>query len=492
MSTVRLLRLSASALFALPLIASAGVESYDPDPSFGDGNPSRPGTVIRGFNNGFKDDAASALLQDAQGRIIAVGPGSTSGNDSCIGLMRFSANGALDESNFGFDQNNIARGKICHAHLPEAGSQIETTANNQALNAVIQPDGKLVVGGVAWSPTTNGVRNFICRFLPDGRIDSSFSPEGTPGCLTDSGDPYYFPRIVIDASHLLMISHLVDPAGPTYQMRLQRYSLADGSAELFGQDASVTLVKDDAGLVRPIAVDVLLTTAGNAAVAIDSESGRFVVGMFDPETGTPVTGFNGTGTLLVEIDAIPDGFDTATFLENLPGDRLLVGGMVEQVDGFSGIALVQVSADTGAPDMSFNAGSPLLYSPCIQIGGCDIESLQSARSSEGNIVVGGVFDPGAGPYSTLSMKIRPDGSLDTAFGILDGFNLVFGRELGAILLMQDERVVLGGVATSVGTVFVDEDNDGIDEIKQIEHDDFILMRLRDGILFKDAFEGASP
>lgn len=490
MSMPSLSRLVGALLLAVPLAASAGPKAGEPDPTFGDGDPARPGTVVRGFNNGYKDDGANALVQDAEGNLTAIGLGSTSDGDRCIGLMRFSADGVLDQTGFGFDQNNVAQGKICHRGIPEPGWAPEFIASD----AVVQPNGSVVISGLAFPPA-EPPRGFICRFLFDGSIDTGFSPDGTPGCLVENEPSYYFPRLVVDGSRLLVISHNTDVTQQAYELRLHRYSLDDGSIQPFGQEQSVKLLSGDPNVTYHVATDAVMTSSGHVVMAIQSkELETFVLGMLDPNSGNPVAGFNGTGTLSIPIDAATGGIEVAVFLKALPDNKLLVGGLFEQMDDLSGIALVQLSSETGAPDPSFNEGSPLLYSPCATLGGCDLWSLNAERAANGNIVLGGIVEAAGLPERIIAMKIRPDGSPDTSFGNPSGLRVIESDVSMSDMLLQDERVVFGGRAMSVDTVYVDgDDEDQIpDQFQQIVHDDFMLLRLGDGRVFNDGFEDKEP
>lgn len=124
------------------------------DASFGDGGIVEL-TIAGGGNLG-----GVALQPD--GKIVAVGSAFDQATE--VALARFDADGSLDET-FG------------------SGGIVLTRIGNQSFaNAVVlQPDGKIVIGGRGDSPSS--ARFALARYLPDGALDGGF---GTGGLvLTD-------------------------------------------------------------------------------------------------------------------------------------------------------------------------------------------------------------------------------------------------------------------------------------------------------------------
>jgi uncharacterized delta-60 repeat protein len=144
----------------LAVAAPAQAKAGDLDPSFGIG-----GKVITDF--GTIDDAISdKMAVQADGKPVAAGY-ADDGPARDFALARYTPNGALDPT-FG------------------TGGKVTTdffgfTDHAQA-GLVVQPDGKLVAGGSAFTFTTGGNYDFaLARYLPDGTLDDSF---GTGGKVT--------------------------------------------------------------------------------------------------------------------------------------------------------------------------------------------------------------------------------------------------------------------------------------------------------------------
>lgn len=128
----------------------------------------RNGRLDAGFGSGGKvltdigdasDDRGQAVAIQANGRIVVAGESNAAGPVGGIAVVRYLPDGSLDAS-FG------------------TGGKVITDFGG-ARAVVIQPDGRILVGG--------GDGGFaLARYLPDGRLDPSFGTGGK--VMTDFGD----------------------------------------------------------------------------------------------------------------------------------------------------------------------------------------------------------------------------------------------------------------------------------------------------------------
>lgn len=121
------------------------------DPTFGsDGKAS---------SEAFGGDRSAMALQ-ADGKIVIVG-----GTFTDFVLARFNANGTLDTS---FDGDR------------KVTTDLVADEQEEALSVAIQGDGKIVVAGYTGTPGAGGPANFaIARYNADGTLDTTFGNEGT-------------------------------------------------------------------------------------------------------------------------------------------------------------------------------------------------------------------------------------------------------------------------------------------------------------------------
>ena len=125
------------------------------DASFGTG-----GKVTTSFF-GF-DDGATAVALQPDGRIVAVGSAYPGGANNQFALARYNSDGSLDSS-FG------------------AGGKFTTDffgANDLGHAIVLQSDGRIVAGGMAY-PGGSGIDEFaLARYHADGSLDPTFDGDG--------------------------------------------------------------------------------------------------------------------------------------------------------------------------------------------------------------------------------------------------------------------------------------------------------------------------
>ena len=131
------------------------------------------GRVFTDFGFG---DVVNALAIQSDGKIIAAGiaKSSSSRDANEFGVARYNRDGSLDAT---FDGD----GRVLTAFTPLTDS---------AVDAVVQPDGKIVVGGFAnfsWEPPRN-LEYALARYNADGSLDAGFDGDGkvttTPGTYT--------------------------------------------------------------------------------------------------------------------------------------------------------------------------------------------------------------------------------------------------------------------------------------------------------------------
>ncbi len=129
-------------------------------------------------NIGGSDSAAMALVQQADGKLVAAGYVNSDGTvDFDFALVRYNTDGSLDSDadidtsiHFGFD------GIVTTAF---------GTDSDQAHALVLQTDGKLVAAGSSVAGTYNFA---LARYNTDGTLDASFGTGGKVSTLTGTMD----------------------------------------------------------------------------------------------------------------------------------------------------------------------------------------------------------------------------------------------------------------------------------------------------------------
>lgn len=238
---------------------------YNPDGSldstFGTGGTAH--TDIAGLAEG-----ASALLLLPGGKLLAVGSTETNVTVTDIALVRYNADGSLD-STFGDG------GK---ATIDIAGH------GDDAFDAALQPDGKIVVSAGIFNPAEMGGNFSVIRFLASGDLDPAFGSKGRavvafPGDARASG-------VALQSDGKIVAAGLA--FGPTlYDFALVRFN-PDGSPDAsFGPSGAVVVTdffgRGDGASAVLVQPDGRILAGGSA---IDETTGYMALARY---LGTPAS-----------------------------------------------------------------------------------------------------------------------------------------------------------------------------------------------------------
>ncbi len=458
------------------------------DPSFNPGS----GLDLGGF------DIVSKLGIQPNGKIIVVGGFTQFNGVSRKNILRLNANGSLDTSfdpGFGTDfdisslalqpdgkiliggfftlYNGVARRNLARINSDgtlDTGFDTGTGPDSDVLGITVQPDGKILLVGKFVN--YNGVRrNYVARTNSNGSVDTSFDTGGSDGASDDVRTLALQPdgRIVIGGPFLQYdgvgrsriarinadgsLDTSLDPgAGPGGNPSNYISSLAlqpDGKILAAGSFLVFT------GLGRPGIVRINSNGSVDPAfnpnsgvgsgsvdeLALQSDGKVLLAGIFSSYDGAARSGLARTNS---------NGSVDSTFFDLLsPGAvhsisvqqdaKIVIGGSFSKVNGISRNGLARLNAD-GSLDNLFNPGS-----------GTDFTVLETALQTDGKIVIGGTFATYNGVARSGIARVNADGSLDTSFNPGTGIAGSF-RQLNALAVQTDGKIVLGGLFTSFNGV----------------------------------------
>ena len=262
-------------------------------------------------------------------------------------------------------------------------------------------EGRVVVGG--YFTNINGVaRTNLARLLPDGHVDQGFAPN----VPLDRG---MVQSIAVEPDGRIVIGGMFDRVNGTPRNQLARLR-PDGNLD-----------KTFAG--PPTAFDVIY------AVAIQSDGALLAAGYVGQDLSRVIR-FQADGTLdpTFQVEAV--GSDPIRELVVLPDDKVLVAGGFQMINGVERLGVARLNRD-GTPDASFDAGQGLGWDPIV---------MAMASQDDGRVLVGGYLrDVNRGAYQGIA-RLNVDGSVDRTMGLV----VVDGGPIGTIAIQTDGKAIIGG------------------------------------------------
>ena len=334
-----------------------------------------------------------------------------------------------------------------HAQNPDS---FNPSPNGVASNIVLQPDGKILIGGYFW--TVNGVTRYhMARIDADGTLDNSFDPNITPGVVLCT---------ILQPDGKIVVGGTFSSVGGVARSQIARLN-ADGSLDLaFNPYANGTVTCLALQSDGKIIVGGEFTNVGgvtrnriarlNADGSVDSTfnpnassgfyalfvqpDGKILVGGYFTALGgvtrNRIARLNSNGTLDSTFN--PDANSTVVSLAVQTDGRILIGGHFTAVGGVTRNRMARLNSD-GSLDGSFN--------PNVNDS---VETI--ALHADGRIVIGGYFTTVGGVTRNRIARFNADGTLDTAF------NPDANDYVEPIALQADGKILMCGRFTSVGGV----------------------------------------
>ncbi|MEP0548529.1 MAG: T9SS type A sorting domain-containing protein [Rhodothermales bacterium] len=354
--------------------------------------------------------AAHAIALQPDGRLVAVGwTEESGGGPRAFALARFGIDGTPDVT---FGDNGLV--------VTPFGGGAEANA------VALQPDGRIVVAGIAAS----GGGFAVARYLPDGTLDPDF---GDGGRVTITFDTYSSARaIAIDSAERIVV------AGHGGRSLVVVRFLDDGSPDLtFGTNGRVLLNLDSYTLGYALALqppDDRIVVAGSV---IDTGGGRDFVLVRLAEDGALDSTFGESGAVRTEFS----GSSYAHALAIAPDSEILAAG--HELGNGGGAVLARYLPD-GELDPTFGEEGRLR-----DVGLSDAWALSAVASGRAIVAGTAALPRGSGFAAT---RLFADGRLDPSFG---GDGSVTTRGFGtsnaaatAVATLPDGRTVAAGCATT--------------------------------------------
>ena len=284
------------------------------------------------------------------------------------------------------------------------------TGSFGVFDMVLQPDGKMVIGGSFTS--VNGVgRSRMARLNSDGSVDQNFDPDAT-------GVQAVVLDLAPQADGKILMAGSFTTVGGVGRAGLARVN-SDGSLD-------TTFVPN---LTNWSAIKVVSPQADGKVLfggLFDTGLGIIRIGRLNSDGSTDST-FN------VFYTGAATGTDEINALAVQSDGKIVFGGRLQGVNNTTRTHIARVNAD-GTVDMSFNP-----------VTGATTRILSIGLQPDGKILVGGLFTTVNGAARDGIVRLNNDGTTDTGFNPGSG---LAGRAAVSFAVQSDGKILFGGNLTT--------------------------------------------
>jgi uncharacterized delta-60 repeat protein len=390
-----------------------------------------PGRVVTDLGG---DDAAAAVAIQPDGKILVAGVTGTTDEDSAFALARYTRDGRLDR---GFGGDGRVRTDVGgRAHADAVG---------------VLADGRILAVGHAIDSRAVA----FARYLPNGRIDTSFGRRGKV-VLTHGRYEYpYLMTFVVPPDGRVVGAGFDGPVIVAHDFLVVRYTRDGRPDPRFGRDGAVTTDFSGTGDESP---GVVLQADGRIVAAGSWGEGRGIALARYTTAGRLDPGFGRNGKVTTPARAFPTraaswrppGADAVTTQRD--GKLVVLGVTWSEEERESDFVLARYTA-AGRLDRGFGAGGAVLTSFA---GPSNDTPVAVVVQGDGRIVAVGSTGSWDGGSRMLALaRYLPDGRLDPGFGgdgtVVTRFHAqAVSNGIGAVAVQADGRIVVVGTTALPG------------------------------------------
>ncbi len=390
------------------------------------------GTIDNTFNIGIGANAIiRAIVIQTNGKILIGGDFTNYSGVNKSRIMRLNSNGTID-----------------------ATFTTGTGVNNSVNSILIQPNGKIILGGNF--TTYNGTsKNRLVRLDTNGVIDGAFTVgSGVSGVVNSiaiqqdskvliggSFSSYNglavnnFARIdtngVLDG--MFATSGGAGSAVNTIAIQSDKKIVLGGSFTTYAGVFANKIVRVDSNGVKD---GTFVAGANNTvnSIVIQSDGKILMGGSFFNYNGQPAKYFirlktNGSidSTFAFGSSFGANAYQNVTVIQ--PNGKILIGGFFTKYNGIFKNYFTRLETN-GTIDQTFNMGT-----------GADEHVITTAIQNDGKILIGGAFTSYNGNVGNGIARLNSDGTFDTTFIVGTG---IYGGAVQSIAIQSDGKILIAG------------------------------------------------
>jgi uncharacterized delta-60 repeat protein len=281
----------------------------------------------------------------------------------------------------------------------------DPNANGAIRVVVVQPDGKILLGGDFTTLAPNGgatvTRNRIARLNPDGTLDTVFNPNADLGVRS----------IVLQPDGKILVCGLFNNIGGQSRRSVARLDPITGLADSWR------------AFYAGQSVD---------AIAVQADGKILLAGNFFSAGGQPRNGMARVDGTVGDADSFNPNTGGVVTMVVLANGKILAGGSFVSIGGRPRNGIARLDPATGLADAAFDPNAT---------GGA---VLTIAVQADGKILAGGQFtNVGGQPRNRIAR-------LDANTGLPDSFNPNASDKINSIAVQPDGKILAGGAFATIG------------------------------------------
>ncbi|HYV90131.1 MAG TPA: T9SS type A sorting domain-containing protein [Chitinophagales bacterium] len=312
------------------------------------------GTVSTSLNDSGYASYSYGLTIQPDDKIIQVGESWSNSGIMGFAVARFNTDGSLDNS-FG------------------TGGKVLTPIGNAlpyATCAVVQPDGKILIGGTSWSATGSPSCFALARYNSNGTLDVDFGVGGKVTTYFGAGDANdYDTGLAIalqsDGKIVMTGTSYINGTDTLAKIPIVRYN-ADGSLDnSFGVDGKVSAFFPSHGYYEPSSIAVqqdqkiVIAGTGTNSPSIDSKH-DFLLSRFNTN-GSLDSSFGSNGIVITAIDSTINAINSLCLQQD---GKIIVAG-ISYMQGMV-VARYLSGLNVGVINLAISNNPTLIYPNPIQ------------------------------------------------------------------------------------------------------------------------------
>jgi uncharacterized delta-60 repeat protein len=297
----------------------------------------------------------------------------------------------------------------------------------------VQADGKIIVAGSSYTSTDPQIFSFsIVKYNTNGSLDTSFNNGGIVNTIFDTSEAYVNLNTIIEQPDGKFLVTTTEGSN-SLEFVLRRYNAIGSNDTSFGNNGKSTLFIQDVNKAFGIALqqDQKIIVAGYSFSFTDFINYKFNVVRY-LNNGVPDASFDNDGIMDSQFDS---SNDLSAKILIQPDDKIISVGIKKTFPGKELIAMSRTNIG-GSIDTTFGINGKVVS----DLGQGYSKITNATLQNDGKILVSCETATSGNPYEYSLVRYNNNGSLDVTFG--NNGKTTLGVETTSILPLPNGKIII--------------------------------------------------